>query len=81
MAGVATTRRKSKEGRVILRASVRVARFTVLEISQRISSTSTAERAKLVENMMLASDRAFGRRLFRSVVLSRCVEPGSRALP
>jgi len=77
-AGVAMTRRKSKEGSVILRASVRVARFTVLEISQRMSSANTAERAKLVEKMMLASDRAFGRRRFKIEVLSRWIDPGSR---
>lgn len=78
-AGVATTRRNSRDGSVIFRASVRVARFTVLEISQRMSSASTADRAKLVEKRMLASDCAFGRRLFSSVVLARSVDPSNGA--
>lgn len=70
-AGVATTRRKSSEGSVILRARVRVARSMVFEISHRISSTSTAERAKLVENMRLASEVAVGRKVRKNEALSR----------
>jgi hypothetical protein len=78
IAGVATTRRKRSDGSVILRAKVRVARFTVFEISHRMSSTSTAERAKLVEKMTAARDGASGRSVVKNDARSRGA-PGSRA--
>jgi hypothetical protein len=65
-AGVTTIRRKSSEGSVSLRASVRVAGFTVLAISQKMSSARTADRAMFVEKMMLASERVLGCRVLNS---------------
>lgn len=70
-AGVATNRRKRSEGNVILRARARVAGFTVLEISHRISSTRTAERAMLEEKVALARAREEIRICFHMEVFSR----------
>jgi hypothetical protein len=47
-------RRNSKEGKVIFNARVRVAGLTVFDISHKISSTRTAERAIFVEKVILA---------------------------
>jgi hypothetical protein len=80
-AGVATTRRKSSEGRVSLSASVRVARFPVLVISQKMSSARTAERAMLIEKMTADRERALNRRFLKMDVRSRAVAPGNRTSP
>lgn len=71
--------RNNSDGSVIFSASVRVARLTVLEISQRISSTRTVDSAMFVENVALAIVRAV-MRSFRSIdVLSRHAKPASCA--
>ena len=66
-------------GRVTLSASVRVARLMVFEISQRISSTRTADSAMFVENVALAMVRAFIRSFSSIDVLPRHAKPGSWA--
>lgn len=71
--------RNSSEGRVIWSATVRVARLIVFDISQRISSTRTADRAMFVEKVALAMDRAVMRSFLRTVVCSRHAKPGSCA--
>lgn len=70
--------RKSSKGNVILRANDRVARFAVLDISQKMSSASTAESPMLVEKMMLASDRPFGRMYFHNEAFDRVTTSGDR---
>ena len=75
-AGVTTMRRNSSDGRVSFKASVRVAGFTVLAISQKMSSASTADSAMFVEKMMLASDLALGRRFLKRDDLARAATPG-----
>lgn len=78
-AGVATMRRNSSEGRVIVSANVRVARFTVFDISQSMSSARTAERAKLVAKTLFARERAVGFSFLKNEGLSRVAWPGKFA--
>lgn len=78
-AGVRTMIKNSNDGRVILRAKVRVARLTVFEISQRISSTRTVDRAMLVEKVALAMERAVKRSFLKMDVFSRHEKSGSCA--
>lgn len=78
-AGVATTSRNRSEGSVSLSASVRVARFPVLVISQKISSARTAERAMLIEKMTAERDRTLIRRLLTRAARPCVVAPDRRA--
>ena len=71
--------RNNSEGRVTCSATVRVARLTVFDISQRISSTRTVDRAMFVEKVALATERAVMRSFLRAVVCSRHANPGSCA--
>jgi hypothetical protein len=76
-AGVTITRRNSSDGSVIFRASVLVAGFIVFDISQRISSARTAERAILDEKVMLARVREVMRVRLDSCGTSRDEKPGN----
>jgi hypothetical protein len=77
-AGVTTIRRKRSNGSVSFKARVRVAGLTVFVISQKMSSASTAERAILMEKIMLANDRALGRKFRSSDDLARVAISGTR---
>jgi hypothetical protein len=73
-------KRNRREGSVSRRARFRVAGFAVPEISQKMSSASTAESAMFVENMMLASERLLGCRVLNRDDFARVATPGRWAV-